>query len=322
MSNVDLSLYRPCVGLMLLNDKGQVWVGERIDTLGAWQMPQGGIDDGESPLEAALREMEEEIGVTKDKVEIIQSLDDWVTYDLPAEKQNKLWGGKYVGQRQIWFQMRFKGNDGDINIETEHPEFTRWQWIDMEDLPRFIVRFKRAVYQEVINIFTSLPDKRMAYKNEQDVLSHQHFDFDETDIKWADGQHLYKWWLDQKTDGSFPSRRQFNPKDHTPILPFIFLFNVEWHEGDPHFNVRLMGSEHIDFMGYDATGFKVEQMLSGDTLKMRFLELVKRGQPYLARNVPLPWPDQKYKSYDALMLPLSEDGVTINMIISHIHYHT
>ena len=114
--------YRPCAGMMILNRKGQVFVGRRLDMVSEyWQMPQGGIDDGEAPLEAALRELEEEIG-TRD-VELIHSLDEWLTYDLPDDLIGKVWKGKYRGQKQKWFLFRYLGEDQDINIVTRHPEF-------------------------------------------------------------------------------------------------------------------------------------------------------------------------------------------------------
>lgn len=144
--------YRPCVGIMLLNADGKVWVGQRIDMVAeAWQMPQGGIDKGEAPLDAALRELEEEIGT--DKAEPIAESRGWLRYDLPAHLQGKLWGGRYRGQEQKWFVMRFLGTDADIDIETKHPEFTAWDWIEPERLPEVIVPFKRALYQRVLEEF-------------------------------------------------------------------------------------------------------------------------------------------------------------------------
>lgn len=140
--------YRPCAGLMVMNRDGKIFVARRIDTdLDAWQMPQGGIDEGEDPRAAALREMKEEIGT--DHAEIIAETHDWLTYDLPDPLIGKVWKGKYRGQKQKWFLLRFLGTDADINIATEHPEFDAWQWMSLEDVPKYIVPFKRDIYQAV-----------------------------------------------------------------------------------------------------------------------------------------------------------------------------
>ncbi|MFC4349293.1 RNA pyrophosphohydrolase [Kordiimonas lipolytica] len=142
--------YRPCVGIMLVNANGLVFTGERIDTPGAWQMPQGGIDAGEAPEVAALRELEEEIGVAPDQVKLVRQTEDWVTYDLPPHLLGKAWGGKYRGQKQCWFLMELTAGDDAINIETAHPEFSAWKWTTPDMLVEEIVPFKRTVYTEVV----------------------------------------------------------------------------------------------------------------------------------------------------------------------------
>ena len=146
--------YRPCVGVMLINADGLVFGGQRLDNpVAAWQMPQGGIDDGEKPRAAALRELWEETGITSDLVEFIGKTHGWVTYDLPPELLGRIWGGKYRGQKQKWFLFRFTGNDADIRIDSEHPEFARWRWIGAADMVASIVPFKRAVYEAVVTEF-------------------------------------------------------------------------------------------------------------------------------------------------------------------------
>lgn len=148
MSKSDLP-YRPCVGLMLFNKGGQVFVGKRIDqTVEGWQMPQGGIDAGETPRQAALRELQEEVGT--DKAEIIAEMEDWITYDLPAHLIGVAFHGKYKGQRQKWFALRFTGEEGDINLTAHEPEFSAFRWVSLEKLPGLIVAFKRDTYKTVI----------------------------------------------------------------------------------------------------------------------------------------------------------------------------
>ena len=147
--------YRPCVGVMLFNREGLVFVGKRIDqTVEGWQMPQGGIDDGEAPLEAALREMKEEIGTNN--AEFLRELNEWLEYDLPAHLLGIALHGRYRGQRQKWLAMRFRGEDSEINVATPEPEFESWKWLAIEALPRLIVPFKRDTYAKVIAAFRDL----------------------------------------------------------------------------------------------------------------------------------------------------------------------
>jgi len=149
--------YRPCAGVMLANLSGKVFAGQRIDSPGpAWQMPQGGIDKGEDPLKAALRELREEAGVAPELVSVEAEMPRWLDYDLPHELVPKIWKGRYRGQRQRWFLMRFAGADDQIVIETEHPEFSRWTWLDPADLVEKIVPFKRDVYAQVLAEFGPL----------------------------------------------------------------------------------------------------------------------------------------------------------------------
>ncbi len=150
-TNAKAKPYRRGVGIVLLNARGQVFVAERIDTPGAWQMPQGGIDKGETPRQAAVRELHEEIGT--DKARIIGVTRKWLRYDLPEELQATVWKGKYRGQEQKWFLMMFTGKDTDIDLETDHPEFQAWKWMAFSQLPRVAVGFKRAIYKEVVAAF-------------------------------------------------------------------------------------------------------------------------------------------------------------------------
>lgn len=147
--------YRASVGVMLLNKEGLVFVGKRIEqTVEGWQMPQGGIDDGETPQEAALRELEEEIGTAKAK--FLREYEEWLSYDLPSHLLGVALRGRYRGQRQKWLAMRFLGEDSDINVHTAEPEFAQWKWLAIEALPRLIVPFKRDTYMKVITAFRDL----------------------------------------------------------------------------------------------------------------------------------------------------------------------
>ena len=147
--------YRPGVGIMLLNAASDVFVGQRIDNpADAWQMPQGGIDSGEDPQAAAWREMKEETGT--DKAELLAESRGWLNYDLPLDLADRIWKGRFRGQRQKWFAFRFHGDDDDIRIDTEHPEFRAWRWAAMRELPTLIVPFKRKLYADLLREFAVL----------------------------------------------------------------------------------------------------------------------------------------------------------------------
>ena len=144
--------YRPCVGIMLINHKGEVWVGRRNDTPDAWQMPQGGIDKGEEPRATALRELEEEIGTGAAR--IVAETKNWLVYDLPPDLVGKVWKGKYRGQTQKWFALEFTGQDAEIRpTEVKHPEFDKWRWCAADELPGLAVSFKRDIYEAVLAEF-------------------------------------------------------------------------------------------------------------------------------------------------------------------------
>lgn len=153
--------YRPCVGIMVLNRVDRIWVGQRADAPGDaegrgvwWQMPQGGIDDNEDPARAALRELREETAIKT--VEIIAETPEWLTYDLPSHLIGKAWGGRYRGQRQKWFAVRFLGEDTEIDLGipgTQHAEFLAWRWCGADELAEAVVPFKRDVYERVLDTF-------------------------------------------------------------------------------------------------------------------------------------------------------------------------
>jgi len=151
--------YRPCVGVMLVNSEGLAFVGRRIDNKEGdwWQMPQGGVDDGEDLRASALRELQEETGVTSDLVTLIAQTREELLYDLPDELMGKLWKGRYRGQRQTWFLGRFSGGDSDVRLDDHDPaEFCAWKWVEPELLPELIVPFKKRVYRAVLEEFRDL----------------------------------------------------------------------------------------------------------------------------------------------------------------------
>jgi putative (di)nucleoside polyphosphate hydrolase len=149
--------YRSNVGIMMVNKTGYIFVGQRLDNnQNAWQMPQGGIDAGEDPETAAYRELLEETGVNQQNVRFLASSSRWLSYDLPEDLIPTLWNGKFRGQKQKWFLFKFLGKDGDINIATEHPEFSKWKWISKENLLEEIVPFKKSVYEDVLKEFKNI----------------------------------------------------------------------------------------------------------------------------------------------------------------------
>ena len=150
---INLLPYRLGVGLVIINDQLEFFTGRRLDNTKAWQMPQGGIDNNEIPLEAAYREMYEETGIRKSKVTLLKQTKTWYRYDLPQEIQNKFWGGKFRGQSQKWFLFKFIGTEFDINIETKDQEFSDWKWSKKTEMLDSIVPFKRSLYQSVLKDF-------------------------------------------------------------------------------------------------------------------------------------------------------------------------
>lgn len=147
--------YRPCVGVMLVNPVGLVFTGQRLDQMvEAWQMPQGGIDPGEDPYETALRELREETGVDPALTSLLGTTPEWHYYDLPDDLIGRIWKGKYAGQRQKWYALRFHGTDADVNIATEHPEFRHWRWSPVDTLVEMAAPFKRELYADVIGVLS------------------------------------------------------------------------------------------------------------------------------------------------------------------------
>ncbi|MGO1120449.1 RNA pyrophosphohydrolase [Rhodovibrionaceae bacterium A322] len=158
-AEIEALPYRLGVGIVLLNDQNQVFVAKRIDTRAeAWQMPQGGMDEGENPRETAFREMEEEIGTAK--AEIIAETENWLTYDLPGDVIPKVWKGRFRGQKQKWFLLRFTGQDSDIKIDGPHPEFNEWRWGTFAELPEMIVPFKKPIYEQIVAEFQHLVETK------------------------------------------------------------------------------------------------------------------------------------------------------------------
>ncbi len=161
--NSPQDFYRPCVGIALFNDEGLVWVGKRVSDPGikmrfAWQMPQGGIDSGESPEVAAMRELEEETG-TQNAI-IIREATKWFSYDLPQSMRNTSKKGVFRGQTQKWFALRFTGKDSEFRLDThDKPEFSSWKWVSLDEVPELIVPFKRNVYIDVVKEFKDLPER-------------------------------------------------------------------------------------------------------------------------------------------------------------------
>ena len=150
--------YRPCVGITLFNQDKKVLVAERLDYPGNWQMPQGGIDSGETPEQAAMRELKEEIGTNH--AEIMERTKGWLFYDLPEHLKVERLKGKYRGQKQIWFAMLFKGNDSEINLQTKKPEFIDWNWVELENVIDLIVPFKKTVYESVVEQFRPIVESK------------------------------------------------------------------------------------------------------------------------------------------------------------------
>jgi putative (di)nucleoside polyphosphate hydrolase len=155
--NRDPDRFRPNVGLALFHKTGLVFIGRRVGANGPfmWQMPQGGVDAGENPAAAALRELEEEIGVPAHLVDIVEETPDWLYYDFPAELRARTGAGRYLGQRQKWFAFRYKGRDADVRLDLHTPEFSEWRWARLEETPDLVIPFKRPVYEEVVRRFRS-----------------------------------------------------------------------------------------------------------------------------------------------------------------------
>lgn len=150
----DLSQYRPNVGLALFSNQGRVFVGRRLGSSGSfqWQMPQGGVDEGESILEAALRELYEEVGLSLKHVRLLEIMEDWQPYEFPSDVKERL-GGPYIGQKQKWCAFQFLGTDGDIELDLHEPEFDAWRWVKLFETPKMVVPFKQGVYRKMVRRF-------------------------------------------------------------------------------------------------------------------------------------------------------------------------
>ena len=148
--------FRKGIGVFLINTNNQLWVGKRIDFKNDyWQMPQGGIDNNESPRQAMIRELSEECGIKKN-YEILMELEEWLSYSLPSSLKKIVWGGRYVGQTQKWFACRFVGKDKEFDLQTHKPEFQEWKWIRPEDAVKLVVPFKKKLYRDVLKGFENL----------------------------------------------------------------------------------------------------------------------------------------------------------------------
>ena len=154
-ATVDLDRYRPNVGLALFHKTGLVFLGRRVGQKSAhmWQMPQGGVDAGETPREAALRELEEEVGLAPSMVDIVEETPEWLTYEFPPEVRARGGVGRYIGQKQKWFALRFLGRDADVRLDLHKPEFGQWRWARLDEAPSLVIPFKRPVYEEVARRF-------------------------------------------------------------------------------------------------------------------------------------------------------------------------
>lgn len=155
-ADYDPKKFRPNVGLALFHREGLVWLGKRAGAEGPyqWQMPQGGVDKGEAVRDAALRELEEEVGIGPDLVDVLEETEDWIYYEFPPDLRAAMkQRGRFIGQRQKWFALRFKGRDSDIKLDTHSPEFSDWRWGALESAPGLVIPFKRKTYEDVVRRF-------------------------------------------------------------------------------------------------------------------------------------------------------------------------